>query len=1261
MLSLLIIFSAFSLSAYNGINLLSFDASAESEGGFEYYIESDLAAITGISEELTGDIVIPDTLGGYPVGGLDEYAFANRKDITSVTFPDSVILIYRYAFQNCTSLERVVLGEGLLMISECAFESCTSLTSIHIPGNVYSVSDNTFKYCINLSEITVSPENENFFIDNGALCNDYSVICLPPKSGVKEFDVGNRYVYGYTFAYCEDLEYIYLGEEADLDNGYWVGTCPSLKACVVDEANSNWSSDENGALYDKDKTWLISYPPKTDAEDIILPDTVEGIHMLAFSGEYDSVLHISENFSDFFEEGKDILFKYSAFKGFEVSDYDGNFAVENGVLYTADKNTLLKYPISNGRSFFELPESTQEVSPNAFVSLDLSGNPIVDDESGFEAEDYGQLFLRPENLRVHVPCRMFWTYNEIEKNTLGFLGVKEVCFDIREENGDDVTEEDEKSYMNSLRSVLLFSLGYSYLDVPEESLEAILFEAVPCGEHNVAEPEEPDTPVTPDTPDEPQISYIEFETFPAKTGYVLGEAVNVDGTVLRVVYDNGDVEYVSEGYTYSPLKFEKVGMNYVTVYYQGFETGFEEYVELGPPRSITVNTANVKKEYTVGENFDEWGMRVTVNYADGSTETVYGGYEIHCDEFTQAGTYTVTVEYEGCQATFDVTVTQAKMLGAYVSSIPAKVKYTIGEELDTEGLTIDVMYSDYSMKTITDGFDVECDLSTAGTKYVQVTYTENGVTVTAEYEIEVKAPAVPIKVQVSDVSVMAGETVSVPVNISGNSGFMGFSFIFEYDETVLTPVSVTADDMLSAGSFMDSIGGTMPAGQLKVTYCGYENISADGTLFYVNFTASENISLNSTADISYIQKDSFDEDFEDVIFDCGSFEVSIEIPDDGKLRFYSESVTVNAGDELIVPVYVSNAEGQSSILLSLAYNDEIFTFKKISSDYDYEIIGNADGTVGIKFSNVSAIADEELLLNAVFDVAEYVEAKETVEISCSSAVESVCTNAKISVVNPCADDPAFIYTDKSVSVTDGFVDIPVYINNNHGIMGFGMNISYDSSVLEPVSVIRGGVISGGSFDNSIGRKQGTFKVMWSHSENVNGNGLLYTLRFRVIDGQKIKSVPVEIAYSQPDTFNEKWEDVALDMRIGKIITENSTPMAVMISKRTLKVDETAKLLVSCNFETTRKVWTSSNPDVATVDSYGNVTAVGEGECTIKVTCYGNGVQASAGTKIVVEKEISAESFKDYFRAKFDEFFRVKLYDILENIRGFIISLFRIAY
>ena len=116
----------------------------------------------------------------------------------------------------------------------------------------------------------------------------------------------------------------------------------------------------------------------------------------------------------------------------------------------------------------------------------------------------------------------------------------------------------------------------------------------------------------------------------------------------------------------------------------------------------------------------------------------------------------------------------------------------------------------------------------------------------------------------------------------------------------------------------------------------------------------------------------------------------------------------------------------------------------------------------------------------------------------------------------------------------------------------------------------------------------------------------------------------------------------------------------------MKIDETNKLLTSCNFDVTRKSWSSSNPEVATVDNHGNITAVEKGECKITVTCYGkdsfgNEIKATAKAKITVKEQLSTETLKERFRAAFDEFFQVKLHDIVFNFKEFMIILFRYAY
>lgn len=828
---------------------------------------------------------------------------------------------------------------------------------------------------------------------------------------------------------------------------------------------------------------------------------------------------------------------------------------------------------------------------------------------------------------------------------------------------------------------------------------------------------------------ESQISSVAIGSLPNKTEYVLGESLKTDGLTLLVTFDNGETAQITEGYTCEPLKFESVGSYAIIVSYEGFETQFEVTVSNGLPTQVSVYSLPYKTEYLVGDTLNTNGLTLLAEYVDDSEEIITSGYECSVYEFNKAGTQKITVTYGECETTFNVTIVNGEPIGVTIQTLPNKLRYTVGEELDITGLVLKVEYPNSVYKSVTDGFETICDLSSAGIKTVNVTYAENGVTVETSYTVEVIAEPTKPTVSVANISASSGETVSIPVRIMSNQGFMGFSIVLEYDETVLTPVSVTAGEMLNGGTIDDSIGGTISGGKLKVLYYGDKNVSDDGTMFTVNFDVNDNASTGEyPIGISYIQTDTFDENYKDVKLVCGGSIVSVsDKVEDSEPEFYSYPITVNAGDEIRAPVYINNTNGLTDFEITLNFNSDIFNFKKIDSQFIDEVVDGGNGAITLKCYDATFYLDNVLVAFVYFDVAEYIESKESVKISCGHAVvngtdvEPVCSNIEITVLNPYANEPAFIYTDGGVLLKDGYVDIPVHINNNHGIMGFGMNVTYDSSVLEPVSVIKGSVISNGSFDDNIGNVPGDIKVVWNNTEDVVNNGLLYTVRFKVID-ESITKVPVSISYSQADTYNENWEDVMLNIDMGtisikreytaqfvadgivistqkftidteklaepeipqkagyiarwnyyEIKEENLTinakydlPATLMLSKRTIKVDDTIRLLPSCNYETTRKVWSSSNTSVAVVDNYGNVTAVGEGKCTIRVICYGedffgNEIKSSASTKIVVNEKSPAKDFKERFREAFYEFFEVKLYDIVENLKKFLIVLFTYAY
>lgn len=75
--------------------------------------------------------------------------------------------------------------------------------------------------------------------------------------------------------------------------------------------------------------------------------------------------------------------------------------------------------------------------------------------------------------------------------------------------------------------------------------------------------------------------------------------------------------------------------------------------------SVAVNTLPSKLGYNYKETINTSGMSLTVTYSDGSQETVTSGFTVSPKTLNKTGVQEITVTYEGCTDTFDVSVSYA--------------------------------------------------------------------------------------------------------------------------------------------------------------------------------------------------------------------------------------------------------------------------------------------------------------------------------------------------------------------------------------------------------------------------------------------------------------------------------------------------------------------------------------------------------------------------------------------------------------------------
>jgi len=110
------------------------------------------------SHQYKGDIVIPESITyegkEYTVTAIGQGAFSQR-DITSITFPNSITSIGNSAFVYCKRLNSIVLPEKLTVIGDMCFASCESLRRVVIPEGLTLIDNSAFNSCYSLDSLII--------------------------------------------------------------------------------------------------------------------------------------------------------------------------------------------------------------------------------------------------------------------------------------------------------------------------------------------------------------------------------------------------------------------------------------------------------------------------------------------------------------------------------------------------------------------------------------------------------------------------------------------------------------------------------------------------------------------------------------------------------------------------------------------------------------------------------------------------------------------------------------------------------------------------------------------------------------------------------------------------------------------------------------------------------------------------------------------------------------------------------------------------
>ncbi len=413
------------------------------------------------------NVTIPDS-----VNKISRNAFRSCKNLESVTIGNGVEQIGDYAFLLCENLININIGNNVKQIGDMAFYGCTELTSVTLPDSVTSIGEQAFVDCKKLTSIIIPSSVTEIgiyalgYIDTfipdaggGLVQTDFTIMGVTDSAAEKYADENgldflaideiqtNDFIYeineddsititGYNgndgnvvipseidgkkvtaikdeaFDEFDSITSITIPDSVTSIGEDAFFACENLTSINVEQNNEYYSSDENGILFNKDKTVLITYPQGR-----------QGTYEIPYT-----VIEIGNNAFRFCQELTEVDIPY------------GVTIIGDNAFRSCTKLTDITIPEGitsiGAMAFFDcteitevtIPKTVSEIGMNAFgfwdgpfQALGIIDNFIIYGYSGSAAQTYAN-----ENVMTFVPLDIdFDTVTVItdEKTNITFEGV----------------------------------------------------------------------------------------------------------------------------------------------------------------------------------------------------------------------------------------------------------------------------------------------------------------------------------------------------------------------------------------------------------------------------------------------------------------------------------------------------------------------------------------------------------------------------------------------------------------------------------------------------------------------------------------------------------------------------------------------------------------------------------------------------------------------------------------------------------------------
>ncbi len=348
------ILSAITLAAIIVLSavILVLPTGAETTVEYTWQLTNGEATITGVNGSISGDIIIPNTLGGYPVTSIGINAFFGWRALTGISIPEGVTSIGEYAFSNCPNLVNVSIPNSVTSIGYEAFSYCPSLTSVTIPERVATIGTYAFLRCTNLKSMII-PDSVTT-IGNGAFAGCINLTSITIGSAVTS--IGDS-------AFSEEkLVEIYNRSSLNITTGStdhgFIGQY-ALNVYTPSSGESKLDTTDDGYVFyaDGNDIYLVGYTGSNTT--LTLPNDYNGSNYAI----YKYAFYYSTNLTNVVIPKSVTIIGKSAFSACQNL---ANVSISNGVTSIGESSFLgCKNLIS-----LNIPNSVKRIDYKAFYACD---------------------------------------------------------------------------------------------------------------------------------------------------------------------------------------------------------------------------------------------------------------------------------------------------------------------------------------------------------------------------------------------------------------------------------------------------------------------------------------------------------------------------------------------------------------------------------------------------------------------------------------------------------------------------------------------------------------------------------------------------------------------------------------------------------------------------------------------------------------------------------------------------------------------------